>query len=141
VIGASEFAFIEVAKEAVAARRPRGVEFSHPYALEAVIDPAPGTEEIVISRISSEQIVREAAELLSEREWEALRLVVTERYTYAEAAQVIFGSADFTKQVDGLLTRAKRKLNEAWPHMQPGTGASESTKVRDDMAEKEGSDE
>ncbi|HEX3323950.1 MAG TPA: hypothetical protein VHR65_02260, partial [Solirubrobacterales bacterium] len=62
VIGASEFAFVEVAKEAVAARQPQGVEFSHPEALEGVADPAPSTEELVISRISTEQLLREAAE-------------------------------------------------------------------------------
>lgn len=140
VIGASEFAFVEVAKEVVAARRPQGIEFDHPDALQELVDPGPGTEELVVSRISTEQIVREAADLLSEREWQALRLVVTERYTYAEAAEVIFGSAAFTKQVDGLLTRAKRKLNEAWPHLRPGSGMTGSTKVSDDVDDKEGSD-
>ena len=140
VIGASEFAFIEVAKEVVAARRPRGVEFSPPEELEEVVDPTPGTEEVVITQISTEQILAEAAALLSEREWDALRLVATERYSYAEAAQVIFGSEGFTKEIDGLLTRAKRKLNEAWPHLRPGSGAGEKTKVRGDVADKEGSD-
>jgi DNA-directed RNA polymerase specialized sigma24 family protein len=105
------------------------------------VDPSPSTEELVISKISTEQLLLEAARILSEREWEALRLVVTERYSYAEAAEAIFGSPAFTKQVDGLLTRAKRKLNEAWAHLRPGTGACESSKVQDDGAEKEGSDE
>ncbi len=140
VIGASELAFVEVAKEVAASRRPRGIQFDPPELLEEVVDPAPGTEEMVITRISTEQILSEAADLLSEREWDALRLVVTERYSYAEAAEVIFGSAAFTKQIDGLLTRAKRKLNEAWPHLRPGSGARENTKVTDDLADKEGSD-
>lgn len=140
VIGASEFAFIEVAKEVAAARRPRGVQFDPPELLEEVIDPTPGTEEVVITQISTEEILSEAANLLSEREWDALRLVVTERYSYAEAAELIFGSPGFTKEIDGLLTRAKRKLNEAWPHLRPGSGENENTKVGDDVADKEGSD-
>lgn len=140
VIGASEFAFVEVAKEVVAARRPLGVEFAHPDALATLVDPSPGTEEIVVTQISSEQILGEVAELLSEREWEALRLVVTERYTYAEAAMLIFGDPSFTKQIDGLLTRAKRKVSEAWPRLAPGTGIDQGTKVRSDADDKEGSD-
>jgi len=44
------------------------------------------------------------------------------------------------KEIDGLLTRAKRKLNKAWPHRRPGSRGDENTKVGDDVADKEGSD-
>jgi hypothetical protein len=138
VIGASEFAFVEVAKEVAAERRPLDVEFEPPERLNEVLDSEPGIEEVVIARISTEEILAEAADLLSEREWEALRLVVTERYSYAETAEMIFGSADFKKEIDGLLTRAKRKLNEAWSHRRPGSGDEENTKVSDGMTDKEG---
>jgi hypothetical protein len=41
----------------------------------------------------------------------------------------IFGDSAMTKQVDGLLTRAKRKLAEAWNERRPTPGRAETPKV------------
>lgn len=141
VIGASEFAFIEVAKEAVRARNPEGIGFASNDALDSLIDPSPGTEEIVLAEMSSGQVLREAAEILSEREWQALRLVITERYTHAEVAMIIFGTPTFTKQVDGLLTRGKKKLREAWAERRPDSRAAGASNVSPETDDMEGSDE
>lgn len=57
-------------------------------------------------------------------------------YSYADAAERIFGDAAMTKQVDGLLTRGKRKLAEAWIDRRPsprGASGSNLSQGNDDM--------
>lgn len=141
VIGASDFAFVEVAKEIVAARRPQGVEIIDIDALHRLADTSPTTEEHVIEQLMSDAAVAEAAEILTEKEWGALRLTATLGFSYAQAAAMIFGNSGRVRQIDGLLTRAKEKLRIAWAERQPRSRGSEAISVKDRPEEVEGTNE
>lgn len=141
VIGASDFAFVEVAKEIAAARRPPGVEIVDIDVLHGLADTNPSTEEHVIGHLMSDAAVAEAAEILNEKEWSALRLTVTLGFSYAQAAAMVFGDPKRVRQIDGLLMRAKEKLRIAWVERQPLPQNPEATTVNGRPEEVEGTNE
>jgi DNA-directed RNA polymerase specialized sigma24 family protein len=138
VIGAAEFAFVEVAKSVVAARRSPRLAFHDPEDLAVLADCAPSTEEHVLAKVSSEQALEEAVEVLSEREWAAIRLVDTLQLSHAEAAGVIFGDAAMARSVEGLLTRGRPKLAAAWSERRAAFGMRATGKVSGEDAENTG---
>ena len=112
VIGAAAYAYVDEARKVVKARHIDKV-----VALEDIDEPpdlSPTPEERVLRRLEDTAALDEAASHLSEKEFAAIRLVITAGYSYAEVARMIFGNQTMTKQVDGLLTRAKTKLAQAW---------------------------
>lgn len=139
VIGAAEYAYVEVAKAIVGARRSPQLVFHDPGDLLHIPDSSPSTEEHVISKLSNEQALHEAAKALSEREFIALRLVDTLEFTYAEAAERMFGEASMARAVEGLLRRGRRKLAAAWQDRPPSVSGSSTGKVTgldaDDLGE------
>lgn len=139
VIGSSEYAYIEVAKAIVKARRSDTLVFVDPNDLLEEPD-AMSTDEHVFRHLSDEDALEDAANHVSEKEFAALRLVVTAGYSYEEAATVIFGDASMTRQVDGLLTRGKRKLAEAWIDRSPAPRGARGTNVPDRTDDKEETD-
>lgn len=138
VIGNAEYAYIEVAKTIVAARRSDRLRFVPPEDLFGEPDGNPTTEEHVLRHLENEEALEDAANHVSEKEFGALRLVLTAGYSYAEAAKVIFGDETMTKQVDGLLTRGKRKLAEAWVDRRPSPRGASGSNVPDRTDDKEG---
>jgi DNA-directed RNA polymerase specialized sigma24 family protein len=140
VIGAAEFAWVEVAKTIVSARRSGQHLFVAPEDLLAVADPNPTTEEHVLRHLEDAEALADAARHLNENEWAAVRLVVTAGYSYAEAAQVIFGDETKTKQVGGLLERGKAKLAEAWKERRPSPSGAGGANLADRTDDKEGTD-
>lgn len=138
VIGAAEFAFVEVAKSVVAARRSSSLAFCGPEDLDLLAGYAPSTEEHVLAKVSSEQALEEAVEVLSEREWAAIRLVDTLHFSHAEAAEAIFGDAAMARSVEGLLTRGRPKLASAWCERRAAFGASAAGKVSGEDADNSG---
>jgi DNA-directed RNA polymerase specialized sigma24 family protein len=141
VIGNSEYAFVDVAKSIVKARRSDSLVFVAPEDLVGEPDGNPTTEEHVLRHLADAEALEDAAIHVSEKEFAALRLVLTAGYSYGEAAEAIFGDATMTKQVDGLLTRGKRKLAEAWADRKPSPRGARSTNVPDRTDDKEGTDE
>jgi len=131
VIGAAEYAYVEVTKTIVAARRSEGLQFVPPDDLLDVPDRQPTTEEHVLRHFDDAEALEDAASQVSEKEFVALRLVITAGYSYAEAAAAIFGDETMTKQVDGLLTRGKRKLAEAWVDRKPSPHRASGFNVPD----------
>lgn len=129
VIGAAEFAWVEVAKSIVAARRSDRLRFVAPEDLVNVVDANPTTEEHVLGHLADAEALNDAADHLSEKEFAAIRLVATLGYSYAEAAEALFGDPGMRKQIDGLLSRAKRKLAAAWVDRRPSPHAASSTNV------------
>jgi DNA-directed RNA polymerase specialized sigma24 family protein len=140
VIGAAEYAYIEVAKTIVGARRSDTLNFVAPEDLIDMPDPNPTTEEHVLRHLEDEDALEDAAQRVSEKEFVAIRLVLTAGYSYAETAALMFGDATMTRQIDGLLTRGKRKLAEAWEDRRPSPRGASGTKLPDGTADKEGSD-
>lgn len=140
VIGAAEFAWVEVAKTVVSARRSGQHMFVAPEDLLAVADPNPTTEEHVLRHLENAEALADAARHLNENEWAAVRLVVTAGYSYAEAARVIFGDETKTKQVGGLLERGKAKLAEAWNDRRPSPSGAGGANLADRTDDKEGTD-
>jgi DNA-directed RNA polymerase specialized sigma24 family protein len=140
VIGNAEYAYIEVAKTIVAARRSDRLRFVAPEDLFEEPDGNPTTEEHVFRHLENEEALEDAASHISEKEFVAVRLVLTAGYSYAEAAEVIFGDATMTRQVDGLLTRGKRKLAVAWIDRKPSPRGAAGTNVPDRTDDKEGTD-
>lgn len=140
VIGSAEYAYIEVAKTIVAARRSDRLRFVAPADLFDEPDGNPTTEEHVLRHLEDEEALEDAASHISEKEFAAVRLVLTAGYSYAEAAKVIFGDETMTKQVDGLLTRGKRKLAEAWIDRKPSPRGASGSNVPDRTDDKEGTD-
>lgn len=138
VIGAAEFAFVEAAKSIVEARRSPWFELHDPQDFAEISDFAPSTEEHVIAKVASEQALEEAAEVLSEHEYIAIRLVVTLKFSYAEAAELMFGEASMARAVDGLLTRGRAKLAAAWRDREPWAGPTAAGKVFADGADNTG---
>lgn len=140
VIGAAEYAYVEVAKTIVAARRSDRLQFVPPEDLLEVPDRNPTTEEHVFRHVEDAEALEDAVNHVSEKEFAALRLVLTAGYSYAEAAEVIFGDATMTRQVDGLLTRGKRKLAEAWTNRKPSPRGASGSSLLDRTDDKEGTD-
>jgi DNA-directed RNA polymerase specialized sigma24 family protein len=140
VIGNSEWAWIDVAKTITTARRSDRLQFVSPEDLEDEPDQNPTTEEHVLRHLEDAEALEDAACHVSEKELAALRLVLTGGYSYAEAAKVIFGDETMTKQVDGLLTRGKRKLAEAWAERRPSHNGTSGSKLGGRTDDKEGSD-
>lgn len=139
VIGSAEYAYIEVAKSIVTARRSDRLVFVDP--VELLDEPdAMSTEEHVLRHLGDEAALEDASNQVSEKEFAALRLVVTAGYSYEEAATMIFGEASMTRQVDGLLTRGKRKLAEAWIDRKPSPYTAGGTNVPDRTDDKEETD-
>jgi DNA-directed RNA polymerase specialized sigma24 family protein len=140
VIGAAEYAWIEVAKAIVAARRSDNLQFVPPEDLLEVPDRNPTTEEHVLRHLQDTEALADAAYHVSDREFAAIRLVITAGYSYAEAAKVIFGDATMTRQVDGLLARGKRKLAKAWVDRKPSPRGASGSNLQDRTDDKEGTD-
>ncbi len=138
VIGAAEFAFVEVAKSVVAARRSPLLAFHDPVDLEVLVGNTASTEEHVLAKLSNEQALEEAVEVLSEREWAAIRLVDTLHLSHAEAAEAIFGDAAMARSVEGLLTRGRPKLAAAWRERRTAFGVRAAGKVSSEGAENTG---
>jgi DNA-directed RNA polymerase specialized sigma24 family protein len=126
VIGAAEYAYVEVAKAIAHARRSPSLVFEDPNDLPHIPDSSPSTEEHVVGKVANEQALSEAVSVLSEREFAALRLVDTLELTYAEAAERMFGDAGMDRVVEGLLTRGRRRLAAAWEGRQPSVSGGSS---------------
>ncbi len=141
VIGAAEYAYIEVAKAMVRDRRSPTLVFVAPEDLLREPDRTATPEEQVLRRLENVEALADAASHLSPNEFAAVRLVVTVGYSYAEAAKVIFGDERMTKQVDGLLTRGKRKLAGAWVKRKGSLGAAGSPILFQRISDKGGANE
>lgn len=141
VIGAAEYAYVEVAKAVVTARRSDRLEFVDPLDLLDVPDRNPTTEEHVLRQTEDAEAIADAASHLSEKEFLALRLRATAGYSRGEAAERIFGDATMKKQVDGLVERGARKLAKAWNDRRLWPGVAGGTNLSDRTDDKEGTDE
>lgn len=97
VIGAAEYAYIEVAKAVLTARRSDRLEFVDPLELLDEPDRNPTTEEHVLRQIEDAEAMADAASHLSEKEFLALRLRATAGYSRGEVAERIFGDATMKK--------------------------------------------
>lgn len=140
VIGNAEFAWVEVAKTIVTARRSDSLMFVAPEDLLAEADPSPTTEEHVLRHVQNAEAMEDAASHLTKKEWVAVRLVVTYGYSYAEVAKVIYGDETMTRQVDGLIQRGKAKLAEAWSARRPSPSGAGGANVPDRTDDREGTD-
>lgn len=140
VIGAAEWAWIDVCKAIAKARRSDRLQFVAPDDLVDEPDRNPSTEEHVLRHLQDAEALEDAARHVDENEFAALRLVVTAGYSYAEAAKVMFGDETKTKQVDRLLTSGKRKLAEAWADRRPSPNGSSGSKLQGRADDKEGTD-
>lgn len=140
VIGAAEFAWVDVAKTIVSARRSEQLVFTAPDDLLDIADPSPSTEEHVLRHVHDADALADAARYLSRTEFAAIRLVITAGYSYAEAARLIFGDGTKTKQVDGLLTRGKTKLAVAWSDRRPSPRGAGGAKFADHTVDEGGID-
>jgi DNA-directed RNA polymerase specialized sigma24 family protein len=138
VIGAAEFAFVEISRDIfkLLARQ----ELLPPAEMAALGGLAPSTEEHVIRYLSDVEAFAEAAACLSEQEFVALSMVATAGYSYAEVAERLFGDPTLTKRVDGLLSRGKRKLAAAWEARRPARSGAAGTKVSPPADDRKGSD-
>lgn len=141
VIGAAEFAYIEVAKAVATARRSDRLQFVDPLDLLEEPDHNPTTEEHVLRKLEDAEALADAATHVSEKEFLALRLRVTAGYSRGEAAERIFGDETMTKQVDGLVERGARKLAEAWSDRRTSPGVAGRTNLSNRTDDKEGTDE
>lgn len=139
VIGNAEYAYIEVAKAVVKARRSDSLEFVDPMDLLDTPDLNPTTEEHVLRQLEDAEALADAAAHVSEKEFAALRLRATAGYSRGEAAEKIFGDATMKKQVDGLVERGARKLARAWSDRRPSPGVTGGTNLQDRTDVKEGS--
>lgn len=139
VIGAAEFAWVDVAKRIIAARAKAPLLVA-PEDLLAVADPSPTTEEHVLRHLEDAEALADAACHLNENEWAAVRLVVTAGYSYAEAAKVIYGDETKTKQLGGLLERGKAKLAVAWKDRRPSPSGAGGANLADRSDDKERTD-
>jgi DNA-directed RNA polymerase specialized sigma24 family protein len=137
VIGAAEFAWIEVAKHIVAARQTDTVPIDE---LLELADPGPSTEEHVLRQLQDDEALADAARHVDENEWHALRLVVTAGYSYKEVAVMLFGDETKTKQVDRLLQSGKAKLAQAWRDRRPSPSGAGGANLADRTDDKEGTD-
>ena len=140
VLGAAEWAWIDVCKAIATARRSDRLQFVAPEDLVDEPDRNPSTEEHVLRHLQDAEALEDAARHVEEYEFAALRLVVSGGYSYAEAAKVIFGDERMTKRVDRLLTSGKRKLAEAWADRRRSPNGSSGSKLQGRADDKEGSD-
>jgi DNA-directed RNA polymerase specialized sigma24 family protein len=144
VIGAAEFAYIEVAKAVVVARRSDALTFLDPLdsnnELNRELDRNPTPEELVLRHLEDADALADAARHLSEKEFVALRLRATAGYSRGETAERIFGDETMKKQADGLVERGRRKLAEAWADRRPSPRAAGGANVPDPSADKEETD-
>jgi DNA-directed RNA polymerase specialized sigma24 family protein len=144
VIGNAEFAYIEVAKAVVSARRSETLAFLDPLDpnndINNELDRNPTTEEHVLRHLEDADALDDAARHVSEKEFLALRLRATAGYSRGEAAERIFGDAMMKKQVDGLVERGARKLAKAWAHRKPSPRGAGGTNVPDRTDDKEETD-
>lgn len=140
VIGNAHYAYVEVAKGIVAARRSDRLVFLAPADLLDVRDPNPSTEEHVLRHLENEEALEDAANYVSESEFAAMRLVITLGYSYEEAAELLFEDTTKTRKVDGLLTRGKPKLAEAWIERKPSPRGASGSNVPDRTDDKEETD-
>ncbi|MDX6516045.1 MAG: hypothetical protein QOH73_1711 [Gaiellaceae bacterium] len=138
VIGAAEFAWVEVAKSIVSARHADVVQFDEILELE---DPGPSTEEHVLRHLGDAEALAEAASHVDENEWHALRLVITGGYSYKEVAVMLFGDEQEWKKVDRLLQAGKAKLGRAWEERRRSQRAAGGANLADRTDDKEESDE
>jgi DNA-directed RNA polymerase specialized sigma24 family protein len=137
VIGAAEFAWVEVAKTIVAARQADIIPFED---LLDVADPGPSTEEHVLRHLPDDEALAHAASHVDESEWHVLRLVVTAGYSYKEVATMVFGDETMTKRVDRLLQTGKAKLAEAWKDSRPSPSGAGGANLADRTDDKEETD-
>lgn len=138
VIGAAEFAWVEVAKTIAAARQADIISFED---LLDGTDPGPTTEEHVLRHLQDDDALADAASHLEQNEWHAMRLVVTAGYSYKEVATMLFGDETMTKRVDRLLQTGKAKLAEAWRDRRPSPSSAGGANLADRTDDKEGRDE
>lgn len=138
VIGNAHWAWLDVVKAIAASNR---VDYLPPADLVDEPDTNPTTEEHVLRKLTDAAALADAASQVSEKEFAAIRLVVTDGYSYAEAAKLVFGDESMTKQIDGLLTRGKRKLAEAWADRRSSTNNAASSKLQAAADDKEVRDE
>lgn len=141
VIGAAQYAYVEVAKAVVGARRSDRLKFVDPRDLLDEPDCNPTTEEHVLRALEDAEALADAASHLSEKEFLALRLRATAGYSRGEAAQMIFGDAKMKKRVDGLVERGARKLAEAWSNRRHSRGLAGGSILTGRSDDKEGTDE
>jgi DNA-directed RNA polymerase specialized sigma24 family protein len=143
VIGNAQYAFVEVAKAVVSARRSKSLEFVDPDDLLSAADPCPTTEEHVLRKLENAEALADAAARLSEHEFAALRLRVTLGYSRAEVAELLFGGSDTKtrKNVDRLVERGLRKLAVAWADRKTSRGTVEGITVSTRSDDKEETDE
>ncbi len=139
VIGAAEYAYTEIAKEIVRARRSEQLVFMDPVHLLREAGSCPSAEDQALGCLGDAAALAEAAKATSEKEFVALRLRITLGYSRAETARAIFGDSSMTKQVDGLVERGARKLARAWADRMPSAGVG--TNVSQNNDEKEQADE
>jgi DNA-directed RNA polymerase specialized sigma24 family protein len=137
VIGAAEFAWVEVAKTIMTARQATGTSIED---LLDTADPGPSTEEHVIRHLQDEEALADAANHLDEIEWNALRLVVTAGYSYREVATMLFDDEAMTKRVDRLLQSGKAKLAVAWKDRRPSQSQARGANLADLNDDKERTD-
>jgi DNA-directed RNA polymerase specialized sigma24 family protein len=129
VIGAAEFAYVEVSRALVHARRSPELSFQDPDDLLGIPDASPSTEEHVLSAMSDGQALADAASHLSEQEFAAIRLVNTLGFSHAEVAEMLFGEESMSRSVEGLLTRGRPKLAQAWQERRGARSPTASVKV------------
>jgi DNA-directed RNA polymerase specialized sigma24 family protein len=129
-LGAAGFAFVEEAKKAVTKRtnQPHPVP-ADPHELEEYGDQG-GLEEDMLRRVINEQTYAEVADVLTEREWTALRLQVELEMSCADIARALFNDDTKTRKVEGLLERGKKKLKIAWQDRRPSPGRVKTLNVR-----------
>lgn len=138
VTGAAEFAYVEVAQEIAKARRSEKLTFVDPADLSKIAGHSMSTEEFVIRQLEDEQALADAAQVLTVKEFAAIRARLNGGYSRAEIAEAIFGDPNAVKRVDGLLERGKKKLAEAWRERRSGSGTgSASFKVSEGADDKE----
>jgi DNA-directed RNA polymerase specialized sigma24 family protein len=137
VIGAAEFAWVEIAKAIVTARQTDVVPLED---ILQLADPGPSTEEHVLHHLQDAEALADAASHVDEHEWDALRLQVTAGYSYKEVAVMLFGDETKTKQVDRLLQSGKAKLARAWKDRRPSPSGAGGANLADRPDDKEGID-
>jgi DNA-directed RNA polymerase specialized sigma24 family protein len=140
VIGSAHYAYVEVAKAIVLARRSDRLVFMAPQDLLDAYDPNPSTEEHVLRHLENAEALEDAANHVSQSEFQAMRLVITLGFSYQETADLVFGDATKTRKVDGLLTRGKPKLAEAWIDRRPSPRGASGSNVLDGTDDKEETD-
>lgn len=139
VLGAAEFAYVDVAKAIVEARRSAKLTFVDPSELLDHVD-AKSTEEHVLRLLEDADALADAASHLEPEEWTALRLRVTAHHSRLETALLMFRDETAVRRVDRLVESAKRKLAVAWIDRKPSPGWAGSTTFTGPTDDKEEAD-